>query len=67
MEGQGPEITFMFQFGLIRDAVTVSQSSLTLKTIKNLACDFLNSKVNIPVLANYLIHLKMFLDTRSWH
>lgn len=45
MDEQGPEVTFLFQFGLIRDAVTVPQSSLNLKTIKNLACDFLNSKV----------------------
>lgn len=46
MEEKGPEITFMFQFGLIRDAVTVPQSTLNLKTIKLLAVDFLNSKVN---------------------
>ncbi|KAJ8937570.1 hypothetical protein NQ318_023100 [Aromia moschata] len=45
MDEQGPEVTFLFQFGLIRDAVTVPQSSLNLKTIKNLACDFLNSKI----------------------
>lgn len=45
MEDQGPEITFLFQFGLIRDAITVPQSSLNLKTIKNLACDFLQSKI----------------------
>lgn len=45
MEGQGNEITFMFQFGLIRDCVTVQQQSLNLKTIKELACDFVNSKV----------------------
>lgn len=35
----------MFQFGFVRDAITVPQSTLNLKTIKNLACDFLNSKV----------------------
>lgn len=46
MEEKGPEITFMFQFGLIRDAVTVPQSMLNLKTIKILAVDFLNSKVS---------------------
>nr|CAI5856077.1 unnamed protein product [Callosobruchus analis] len=45
MEDQGPEVTFMFQFGLIRDAITVQKSLLNLKTIKNLACDFINSKV----------------------
>lgn len=47
MEEKGPEVTFMFQFGLIRDAVTVPQSMLNLKTIKILAVDFLNSKVSL--------------------
>ncbi|XP_068894207.1 serine/threonine-protein kinase D3 isoform X2 [Tenebrio molitor] len=45
MDGQGPEVTFLFQFGLIRDAVTVPVSSLNLKTIKDLACSFINSKI----------------------
>ncbi|XP_050297464.1 serine/threonine-protein kinase D3 [Anthonomus grandis grandis] len=45
MEDHGPEVTFLFQFGFIRDAVTVPQNTLNLKTIKDLACDFLNSKV----------------------
>lgn len=40
-----PEVTFLFQFGLIRDAVIAPQSSLNLKTLKDLACDFINSKV----------------------
>lgn len=42
-----PEVTFLFQFGLIRDAVCVPQSSLNLKTLKDLACNFLNSKASI--------------------
>ncbi|XP_056637692.1 serine/threonine-protein kinase D3 [Diorhabda sublineata] len=45
MDNQRPEVTFLFQFGLIRDAVTVPQASLNLKTIKNLAVSFLNSKI----------------------
>lgn len=45
MEGQGPEVTFLFQFGLIRDAITVPVLSLNLKTIKDLACRFITSKV----------------------
>ena len=45
MDNQGPDITFLFQFGLIRDIVTVPQSLLTLKTIKDLACNFINNKV----------------------
>ncbi|KAL3287930.1 hypothetical protein HHI36_002386 [Cryptolaemus montrouzieri] len=40
-----PDVTFLFQFGLIRDAVIVPQSSLNLRTIKDLACNFINSKV----------------------
>jgi len=39
------EVTFLFQFGLIRDTVSVLFSSLTLKTLKELACDFVNKKV----------------------
>lgn len=45
MEAQGPDTTFLFQFGLIRDAVTVPQHLLNLKTLKDLACDFVHSKV----------------------
>ncbi|XP_018321505.1 serine/threonine-protein kinase D3 [Agrilus planipennis] len=45
MEDQGPEVSFIFQFGLIRDIVTVPQTTLNLKTLKDLACDFINSKV----------------------
>ncbi|XP_065167043.1 serine/threonine-protein kinase D3 isoform X2 [Atheta coriaria] len=45
MESQGPDISFLFQFGLTRDIVTVPQSSLNLKTIKDLACDFINTKI----------------------
>nr|XP_023021930.1 serine/threonine-protein kinase D3 [Leptinotarsa decemlineata]XP_023021931.1 serine/threonine-protein kinase D3 [Leptinotarsa decemlineata] len=45
MDEQSPEVTFLFQFGLMRDAVTVPQSSLNLRTIKHLAYNFLNSKI----------------------
>lgn len=41
---EGSEITFLFQFGLIRDTVTVESGSLTLKSLKELACDFINTK-----------------------
>lgn len=44
---EGPEITFLFQFGSMRDAVTVCAPAITLKTLKDMACDFINSKVNI--------------------
>ncbi|XP_017771650.1 PREDICTED: serine/threonine-protein kinase D3 [Nicrophorus vespilloides] len=45
MDSESPEISFLFQFGLTRDIVTVTQSSLNLKTIKDLACDFINNKI----------------------
>ncbi|XP_024947864.1 serine/threonine-protein kinase D3 isoform X2 [Cephus cinctus] len=41
---EGPEVTFLFQFGLIRDTVTVEASALTLKALKDFACDFINTK-----------------------
>ncbi|KAF2893732.1 hypothetical protein ILUMI_12426 [Ignelater luminosus] len=44
MDSKGPDVTFLFQFGLVRDTVTVPQYSLNLKTLKDLACDFINNK-----------------------
>ncbi|XP_012259281.2 serine/threonine-protein kinase D3 isoform X2 [Athalia rosae] len=41
---EGPEVTFLFQFGLTRDTVTVEASALTLKALKDFACDFVNVK-----------------------
>lgn len=41
---EGPDVTFIFQFGLIRDTVSIDASTLTLKTLKEHACDFINSK-----------------------
>lgn len=61
MEEKGPEITFMFQFGLIRDAVTVPQSTLNLKTIKLFAVDFLNSKVTIQKCINFFLRMDNIL------
>ncbi|KAL1114945.1 hypothetical protein AAG570_007768 [Ranatra chinensis] len=40
----GRDITFLFQFGLIRDTISVDASNLTLKSLKDYACDFINSK-----------------------
>ncbi|XP_037947137.1 serine/threonine-protein kinase D3 [Teleopsis dalmanni] len=40
-----PEVTFLFQFGSIRDAVSVAVNALTLKTLKDLACEFINTKI----------------------
>ncbi|XP_068157029.1 serine/threonine-protein kinase D3 [Drosophila tropicalis] len=42
---EGPEVTFLFQFGSIRDAVSVPVNALTLKSLKDLACDFINTKI----------------------
>ncbi|XP_019889492.1 serine/threonine-protein kinase D3 isoform X2 [Ooceraea biroi] len=41
---EGTEVTFLFQFGLTRDTVTIDSSTLTLKVLKDLACDFINTK-----------------------
>lgn len=42
---EGPEITFLFQFGNLRDTVTCACSAITLKSLKDMACEFINSKV----------------------
>ena len=43
---EGSEITFLFQFGNLRDTVTIQPSLLNLKSLKDMACDFINNKVN---------------------
>lgn len=43
---EGPEITFLFQFGMVRDCVSVNANALNLKTLKDMACDFINTKVS---------------------
>ncbi|ROT82094.1 Proton-coupled amino acid transporter 4 [Penaeus vannamei] len=45
MEVTGQDISFSLQHGLVRDTTTVNASQLTLKTLKDRACDFINSKV----------------------
>lgn len=45
-----PEIAFLFQFGNLRDIVTTSSGSLTLKKLKDLACEFINSKVSFFIV-----------------
>ncbi|XP_077284832.1 serine/threonine-protein kinase D3 isoform X2 [Arctopsyche grandis] len=42
---EGPEITFMFQFGVLRDAVSISSTALNLRSLKDLACEFIHSKM----------------------
>lgn len=58
---EGPEVTFLFQFGNLRDMVTVPASTINLKTLKDLACDFINSKVS-----GFLFHSIHFQFGRGW-
>lgn len=47
MEDGNSQVTFMFQVGLVRDFVTTDASQLTLKTLKDLACNFINQRVSV--------------------
>ena len=46
MEDGNSQVTFMFQVGLVRDVITTDASQLTLKTLKDLACNFINQRVS---------------------
>lgn len=46
-DGNG-QVTFMFQVGLVRDFISTDASQLTLKTLKDLACNFINQRVSVP-------------------
>lgn len=46
MDATEPEITFLFQFGNIRDTQRVPLTALNLKDLKDLAVDFINHKVS---------------------
>lgn len=59
MEGPG-EVTFLFQFGLIRDTITADASTLTLKTLKELACEFINNKCPDHGLSQLFERLLLF-------
>lgn len=52
------EVTFLFQFGMVRDTATVNVNKLNLKTLKDLACDFINLKVS--GYFSYIIDFFMF-------
>lgn len=41
-----PEVTFLFQFGNVRDTQRIPLAALNLKSLKDLAVDFINEKVN---------------------
>lgn len=57
------EVTFLFQFGMVRDTATVNVNKLNLKTLKDLACDFINSKVSGYL--TYVIDFFMFFFLSS--
>lgn len=57
-DGNG-QVTFMFQVGLVRDFISTDASQLTLKTLKDLACNFINQRVSDsdPTATQTLIQL----------
>lgn len=57
---EGPEITFLFQFGNLRDAVSVPATALNLKSLKDMACDFINSKIPENGLSHLSERLLLF-------
>ena len=57
---EGSEITFLFQFGLTRDIVTVEAGSLTLRFLKDLACNFINTKCPDHGLSQLFERLLLF-------
>ena len=42
----GVDISFHLQHGLTRDSVTINAANLTLKTLKDEACNFIDTKVS---------------------
>ncbi|XP_031344042.1 serine/threonine-protein kinase D3 isoform X2 [Photinus pyralis] len=60
MDGKGPDVTFIFQFGLIRDTITAPQYTINLKSLKDLACDFINNKIPDHGVNNLADRLLLF-------
>ena len=56
------QVTFMFQVGLVRDQVSMDASQMTLKTLKDLACNFINQRVSVlcPKQLSNLKHICSF-------
>jgi hypothetical protein len=46
MDHDESNLSFTFQVGLMRDQVAIERSQLTLGTLKDLACSFINRKVS---------------------
>ena len=57
MEEGSSQITFMFQVGLVRDFMTTDASQMTLKTLKDLACNFINHRVSCLIYLNAPFYL----------
>lgn len=55
------QVTFMFQVGLVRDQVSTDASQMTLKTLKDLACNFINQRVSVlcPKQLSNLKHITL--------
>ncbi|MPC49461.1 hypothetical protein E2C01_043263 [Portunus trituberculatus] len=65
MEVTGADITFSLQHGLVRDITTVNASQLTLKTLKDRACEFINTKCKPSKFVPERID-KLRFSARSW-
>lgn len=61
-----PEVAFLFQFGNLRDIVTTNVGSLTLNKLKDLACDFINSKVSLFIPMLFIFMCKNTRRKLSW-
>ena len=62
------QVTFMFQVGLVRDLITTDASQLTLKTLKDLACNFINQRVSFPLIISINTETKKKKKiNRSWN
>ena len=69
MEDGNDQVTFMFQVGLVRDFITADASQLTLKTLKDLACNFINQRVStfFPFFISFFVSfLPPFLLPPIW-
>lgn len=62
-----PEVAFLFQFGNLRDIVTTNVGSLTLSKLKDLACEFINSKVSGIHTASFMCVDILKRTMRNYH
>ena len=63
--GRTGVLTFSMQIGLVRESVTVEGGELTLSTLKEIACAFVDRKVSsVPIRYSYSILPNVFANTR---